>query len=553
VPGTGPERGARLVPRSNKGQRSGLVSVPSRLSRNASIARTLVLATLIAFVVGFGGGAVALRSLQPTLAGAEAPAALAGVPPGAASPGVGPSEAGEPAVARAAPRGAASVPRQMWARTPRPPATPIPFDLDEALETPTARLARPETPAAARPEIEVPVDLDALVVVPPVEGPEDGPGEAAARVAHQVDVRRGDTLMSILTRLGIGRAEAHAAIASLSELYDPRRLRAGQQLALELDEDDGEGAQLASLSLALGFAEDVLVTRDDDGGFAALTVERALQHDTAHGAGRIDGSFYAAGQRAGVPASTLAEMIRVFSWDVDFQRDVHPGDAFETVFETVSTEDGSAVRAGELLFASLVLGGRPLEAYRFEREDGSIDFFGRDGRSLRKFLLRTPIDGARMSSGFGPRRHPILGYNRMHRGVDFAAPTGTPIYAAGDGVVEAITSNRGYGNYVKIRHNGTYSTLYAHLSRFERGLSRGDRVRQGEVIGYVGATGMATGPHLHYEVHRNGDQVNPLEVDVAEADGLSGAELSRFRETIAEVDHLRRVLGRGTVVADRRD
>lgn len=384
---------------------------------------------------------------------------------------------------------------------------------------------------------------------------EDPWAAVVTRSAHQVDVRRGDTLMDILTRFGIRRGEAHAAITTLADVYDPRRLRVGQQLALEVEEPNGseDGPQLASLSLNVDFAQNIVVTRDEEGGFSAATIDRALQHATMFGAGTIDDSFYLSGTRSGVPPETLAEIIRVFSWDVDFQRDIHPGDRFEVMFETMQTEDGNELRGGDLVYASLSLRGRSLDAYRFEREDGSVDYFDGEGRSLRKFLLRTPIDGARLSSGFGPRRHPILGYNRMHRGVDFAAPTGTPIFAAGDGTVEFVGSNRGYGNYVKIRHNSTYTTLYAHLSRFAQGLKRGDRVRQGQAIGQVGATGMATGPHLHYEVHKQGDQVNPLEIDVAEAEGLSGGELARLRRKVAEIDLTRQGLGRGTVVATRTD
>ena len=202
------------------------------------------------------------------------------------------------------------------------------------------------------------------------------------------------------------------------------------------------------------------------------------------------------------------------------------------------------MRGGDLLYAGLSLSGEILDAFRFEPEDGEVEYFDRTGRSLRKFLLRTPVDGARLSSTFGMRRHPILGYSRMHKGVDFAAPSGTPIYAAGSGRVVAAGRNGGYGNYIRVRHSGEYSTAYAHLSRFAKGIRPGQRVRQGQVIGYVGTTGRSTGPHLHYEVLRNDQQINPLEIKQPPTTQLAGADLERFNEEVARIDRLRGELTR---------
>jgi murein DD-endopeptidase MepM/ murein hydrolase activator NlpD len=236
----------------------------------------------------------------------------------------------------------------------------------------------------------------------------------------------------------------------------------------------------------------------------------------------------------------------MFSWDVDFQRDLRAGDGFETMFEEVSLEDGSgAVRGGDVLYAGLTLSGEILDAYRFEVEDGEVEYFDRTGRSLRKFLMRTPVDGARLSSGFGMRRHPILGYSRMHKGVDFAAPSGTPIYAAGAGRVVSAGRNGGYGNYIRLRHSGEYSTAYAHLSRFAKGIRAGSRIQQGQVIGYVGTTGRSTGPHLHYEILRNDAQINPLSVRQPPNTQLAGADLERFRAEVGRIDQLRAELARG--------
>ena len=243
-------------------------------------------------------------------------------------------------------------------------------------------------------------------------------------------------------------------------------------------------------------------------------------------------------------------MIRAFSFDVDFQRELQPGDRFALLYETLHEHDGQLAKPGDLLYAELVLSGKPIGIYRFTPESGITDYFTADGRSVRKSLLRTPIDGARISSGYGMRRHPILGYSKMHRGVDFAAPTGTPIYAAGHGTVEKAARFGGYGKYVRIRHNGSYKTAYAHLSRYGRGIKAGARVKQGQVIGYVGSTGRSTGPHLHYEVISNGKQVNPRSIKLPAGERLKGADLKAFQEARERIDALReRHRPQSTIVA----
>jgi murein DD-endopeptidase MepM/ murein hydrolase activator NlpD len=375
---------------------------------------------------------------------------------------------------------------------------------------------------------------------------------------EQIVVRPGDTLMDILIRTRIDQAEAHAAIQSLRKIYDPRRLRAGQELAITAADmaAGGDGARRGLLGFAfdLSFDHQIRVTRSTEGRYDATKVERPQHRQMVRRAGTIDDSLYLAAERVALPQDVTFGLIKLFSWDVDFQRDLRPGDGFEAMFEEVSLEDGSgAIRGGEVLYAGLTLSGDILDAYRFEIQDGEVEYFDRTGRSLRKFLMRTPVDGARLSSGFGMRRHPILGYSRMHKGVDFAAPTGTPIYAAGSGRVVSAGRNGGYGNYVRIRHTTEFSTAYAHLSRFGQGIRAGQRVRQGQVIGYVGTTGRSTGPHLHYEVLRNNGQINPLSVKQPPTSQLAGADLQRFRVEVGRIDQLRAELARGTQLASRGD
>ncbi len=217
-------------------------------------------------------------------------------------------------------------------------------------------------------------------------------------------------------------------------------------------------------------------------------------------AGSIDSSLFEAGQDEGVPVPVMSDVIHALSYDVDFQRDIQPGDQFEVVYERYQDAEGNFAKPGNVLYASLRLRGKLIEFYRFKPNDGVADFYGPDGTSIKKALLRTPVDVVHVTSGFGMRRNPILGFSMMHRGVDFAAPVGTPIFAAGDGAIVRIGGYGDYGNYIQIRHNNQFATAYAHVSRFAPGLSTGARGHQGQVIAYVGTTGRSTGPHLHFEV-----------------------------------------------------
>ncbi len=360
---------------------------------------------------------------------------------------------------------------------------------------------------------------------PARHGPED----------RVVQVGSGDTLTSLLVRAGVARSEAQAAIAALQGVFDPRRLQVGQEITLSFHHR-GRTADFQGLSLMPDVETVAAVTREDDGAFAVAEQPVALVTRRVAASGVIQSSLAGDAADAGVPYQVLHRLVRAYSYDIDFQRDVQPGDEFALLFEQDFTEHGSFARHGAVIYAALTVSGETTPIIRFETPDGAVDYYHRDGLSVRKALLRTPVDGLRMSSGFGMRRHPILGYSRMHRGVDFAGPTGTPILAAGDGVVEVIGSNRGYGNYIRLRHNGRLQTAYAHMSRFARGLSRGSRVEQGQVIGYIGSTGLSTGPHLHYEVLVNGSQVNPLTIDMPTGRQLAGAELAAFQALTAELE-----------------
>lgn len=368
-----------------------------------------------------------------------------------------------------------------------------------------------------------------------------GPGLPMEQV---LEVKQGDTLMGLLIDAGVPRAEAHNAITALEEVFPPRELMPGQEITLNLSMEpvrfvSQSTPQLVGLRLQPSVERDVKVTRGLDGGFVAEATERPLSVEVAFAGSGIQSSLFEAAQAAELPPAVLSEVIKAFSYDVDFQRDLQPDDQYEVLYERYEDEAGNLARTGDVLFASLTLSGKTIAVYRYTDRDGFTDFYDGKGNSLRKALLRTPIDGARISSGFGMRKHPILGYSRMHKGMDFAAPSGTPIYAAGNGTIAKIGRNGGYGNYIRIKHANGYSTAYAHMSKFAKGLKQGSRVHQGDVIGYVGTTGRSTGPHLHYEVLVKSEQVNPKSIKLPTGQTLTGKEYDRFLIRKAEIDALR--------------
>ena len=406
-----------------------------------------------------------------------------------------------------------------------------PLDLNAVSST---KSEAPVGPVATDPEDREDTEDAELAITTPAES------EQIIDERH-VTVRRGDTLMKVLRRAGADRQEANTAIGALKKIFDPRRLKVGQKLTAAFrptestDRKSTDDATLISVMVALDVERSVSAIRTEV-GFQAQEIIQPLESSFVRGADRIDDSLFVSARRTGVPVRVIMDLIRMFSWDVDFQREIRRGDRFEIMFELFRDNDGRAVKNGDILFASLALSGEDLRLYRFATEDGTIDYYNAKGQSARKALMKTPVDGARLSSRFGKRRHPVLGFTMMHRGTDFAAPRGTPIMAAGDGVVERASRYGAYGKYIRIRHNSTYKTAYAHLKGYAKGVRSGQRVRQGQIIGYVGTTGRSTGPHLHYEVHRNGKKMNPLRLKLPTSKKLEGQELTRFLEAKAEID-----------------
>ena len=378
--------------------------------------------------------------------------------------------------------------------------------------------------------------------VPPAPEPdswlESLPAELRTGInTETVKLRSGDTLQDVLLRAGLDNSTASNISNAIYTVFNPKKLRAGQELALEYDAIvvDGE-VPLATVALEINPGHRVSVARQDDGSFAAREIRIPTRREFVRAEGTIESSLFEAAAAQGVPQDVMNAMVKLFSYDVDFQRDIQKGDTFSVLFERNVAEDGRTVNNLDIAFASMFVGGQLLKLYAFEHPDGGVEYYDEKGEGIRKALMRTPINGAKLTSSFGKRRHPILGYSLMHRGSDFGAPTGTPIMAAGDGVIDKAGPNGAYGNYIRLRHSGDFATAYAHLSRFGAGVSVGKRVRQGQIIGYVGSTGRSTGPHLHFEILRKGVQVNPATVKLQGSQKLEGKTLAAFKNTMAETD-----------------
>jgi murein DD-endopeptidase MepM/ murein hydrolase activator NlpD len=382
-------------------------------------------------------------------------------------------------------------------------------------------------------------------------GPKTIPASVARPQDKVIRIGAGDTMTSLLRRAGIAADEAYSMVQALKTSYDPRYLKPGAKVAVHFL-PSANGYNVARVAMPIDATKSVTLEKARDGSYKTTVVQQPVETKVYARSTAIDGSFYASASKAGMPSGVIADMIKVYSYDVDFQRDLHHGDVAQVLYDQTETASGDFVKSGNLIYARLIVGGRSIPVYRYD-VNGVSQFYTAEGRSIRKALMRTPVDGARISSGFGMRFHPVLGYTKMHKGIDFAAPIGTPIFAAGNGVIEKCGPFSSYGNYIRIRHSTTMETAYAHMSRFADGMHDGVRVQQGDVIGYIGRTGRVTGPHLHYEILINGTQVNPAGVSVAQNDALDGKQLAIFKTHVAKVNQQFQALSGSLRVATNRD
>jgi murein DD-endopeptidase MepM/ murein hydrolase activator NlpD len=359
-----------------------------------------------------------------------------------------------------------------------------------------------------------------------------------------VTVKKGESLLSILRDLGASAEDIKAIAAVLGPRGREGGLQEGQKLRVLMASNTDQRQQPIRVIISGDTAIDAAVALSDSGRYVPVDVqsintEVAEKDDDEEDDGsgvRLYQSIYETALRHQVPRSVIESLIRVYSYDVDFQRKVKPGDSFDILY-VGDDESAGADAKPEVLLASLTLGGEAKRFYRFQTpDDGVVDYYDETGKSAKKFLVRKPVGDGIMRSGFGVRRHPILGYSKMHTGVDWAAPLGTPIYAAGSGSVERVGWESGYGKYVRIRHANGYETAYGHMTAFARSTQAGARVRQGQVIGFVGSTGMSTGAHLHFEVLVNGRFVDPMRIRLPRGRVLESAMLSNFERERDRID-----------------
>ena len=377
--------------------------------------------------------------------------------------------------------------------------------------------------------------------------------EAGQRISKIFDLTlsSGETLAKLLKKADFTNRDIASISKALTGRIDLRRLQIGTRFTAALDPQ----GQAVALQVHLprnsqnqgAFKKvylDHYVIRHDGladpeiQGWQSIRAIRPVELRSVHAGNEISLSLYDAAQQVQIPLKTLDEFVRVMSFSVDFQREVQNGDQFELVYDTaIDKLTGKRLSSDSLQYAGIVLSGKKMGFYRFVHPNGKEGWYDRNGESAVRTLMRTPVNGARISSGFGMRRHPVTGYNAMHRGLDFAVPTGTPILAAGTGHIEYAGWNGNYGRYIRIRHNATYKTAYAHLSRLASGIRNGRQVQQGEVIGYVGSTGRSTGPHLHYEILVNNRRLNPLTVKLPTGEGVPDDLMPAFKAQIEKIEN----------------
>lgn len=356
--------------------------------------------------------------------------------------------------------------------------------------------------------------------------------ELLGGTTKSLTLKSGQSLGPLLQKNGIEPNTAYAVTQAFSKVHNPRDLRAGQKINLYFGED---GAGFSGISLKPNSENTIFVNRTAGGDFTSKKITAEFNKTLVRVDSAIENSLYLDAQALGAPDKVIVQFSHIYAHSVDFQRDIRAGDKFEMMFEVYRDHKGKTIKAGDLIYTSFSPRGKKSEYFLFKNTKGREGYYDKKGKGAKRMLMRTPINGARLSSRFGRRKHPVLGYTKKHNGVDFAAPRGTPIMAAGTGVIERANRFSTYGNYVRIRHSDGYKTAYAHMKSFARGIKKGRRVVQGQTIGYVGTTGRSTGPHLHYEVHKNGRKINPMRLSTLSGKPLLKSDLPAFKKRVAEI------------------
>ena len=348
----------------------------------------------------------------------------------------------------------------------------------------------------------------------------------------------GDNYELIINQLNINKKEKKKILKSIKKQKTLKVLKINQKFTFKLDNLSSD--KVVEFKIETDKKNEILFTKSSDKKiFETKFVKKNYKKEIVYKETIISSSLYDSAVRVNISPSIIVEFARLYGFQIDFQRDIWKDDSFQIIYEEFVNENNKIVDTGEIIFANLNLQNNNFQLYKYEYDKDKIDYFDENGKSVKKTLMKTPINGARLSSSYGKRKHPILGYTKMHTGTDFAAPTGTPIMASGDGKVIKAGWCGGGGNCVKIKHNSTYQTVYAHMSKFGRGIKKGVRVKQGQIIGYVGSTGMSTGPHLHYEVIVNGKKVNSQKLKLPSGKILKGESRKDFEVAKIKIDVLK--------------
>mgnify|MGYP001395801100 CR=1 FL=1 len=351
-------------------------------------------------------------------------------------------------------------------------------------------------------------------------------------------VKEGDNYESIINGIEIAKNEKKLFLETVEKNKKIKILKPYQKIFFKIDKKNNP--KIEKFIIEISKKKEVYYVRDFEKNiFNSKILEKELTKFIAYKESIITNSLYQSALSQKIKPNIIIEFARLYGFQVDFQRDVWKNDSFQIIYEEFLNKDGNVIETGDILFANLNLQNQDIKLYRHEYEKNKIDYFDENGKSMRKTLMKTPINGARLSSSFGKRKHPILGFTKMHTGTDFAAPTGTPILASGDGLVVRAQWCGGGGNCVKIKHNRVYQTIYAHMSKFGRGIKKGARVKQGQIIGYVGSTGLSTGPHLHYEVIENGRKINSQKLKLPSGKILKGNQRKVFEVNKIKIDVLK--------------
>ena len=351
-------------------------------------------------------------------------------------------------------------------------------------------------------------------------------------------VKQGDTYENIINGISISKAEKKLFLKTVTKNNNLKILKLNQNLYFKIDKRNTP--RILEFKIEVSKKKEILFTRSSDEKiFISKIIEKNLDRIISYKEGKITTSLYNTAINLNIKPGVIVDFARLYGFQVDFQRDIWKNDSFQIIYEEFKNVEGKVIETGDIIYANLNLQDNDIQLYKFEYEKNKIDYFDENGKSMRKTLMKTPINGARLSSSYGKRKHPILGFTKMHTGTDFAAPTGTPIMASGDGLIVRAKWCGGGGNCVKIKHNSVYQTVYAHMSKFGRGIKKGVRVKQGQIIGYVGSTGLSTGPHLHYEVIENGKKINSQKLKLPSGKILKGNQRKLFEVNKIKIDVLK--------------